>query len=125
MRRYVRAVSRELICSKTTRSQLLDGLQQELSAYAALPYNELCATVGNPEQIAEQLMESVDKAEIYATKRKHWIIIAFALGILVAFLLILITYATYAQEILQGDFYMKQTTSEGEEQIVSDGMLED
>ena len=56
IRRYIRKVSHKLICSKATRFRLLDGLQQELSAYSVLPYNELCATVGNPEQIAEQLM---------------------------------------------------------------------
>ena len=58
VRQYVRAVSRKLICSKATRSKLLNGLKQELSAYSELSYNELCAKVGNPEQIAEQLLES-------------------------------------------------------------------
>ena len=64
VRQYVRAVSRKLICSKATRSKLLNGLKQELSAYSELSYNELCAKVGNPEQIAEQLLESVDETEI-------------------------------------------------------------
>ena len=31
VRQYVRAVSRKLICSKATRSKLLNGLKQELS----------------------------------------------------------------------------------------------
>ena len=71
VRQYVRAVSRKLICSKATRSKLLNGLKQELSAYSELSYNELCAKVGNPEQIAEQLLESVDETEIAVSKRKH------------------------------------------------------
>ena len=45
VRQYVRAVSRKLICSKATRSKLLNGLKQELSAYSELSYNELCAYV--------------------------------------------------------------------------------
>ena len=61
VRQYVRAVSRKLICSKATRSKLLNGLKQELSAYSELSYNELCAKVGNPEQIAEQLLESAER----------------------------------------------------------------
>ena len=38
VRQYVRAVSRKLICSKATRSKLLNGLKQELSAYSEWSY---------------------------------------------------------------------------------------
>lgn len=123
--RYMRAVSRKLSCSKTTRSKLLDGLRQELSAYSALTYNELCETVGNPEQIAEQLMESISEAEISATKRKHQFIIAVVLGILIVLLLTLTAYYIYAQQVVHGDFYLTRTNTESGEQVVSDGMLED
>ena len=41
VRQYVRAVSRKLICSKATRSKLLNGLKQELSAYSELSYLSL------------------------------------------------------------------------------------
>ena len=97
VRQYVRAVSRKLICSKATRSKLLNGLKQELSAYSELSYNELCAKVGNPEQIAEQLLESVDETEIAVSKRKHRFVITLVIGILIVLLLLLAAYYIHAQ----------------------------
>ena len=104
VRQYVRAVSRKLICSKATRSKLLNGLKQELSAYSELSYNELCAKVGNPEQIAEQLLESVDETEIAVSKRKHRFVITLVIGILIVLLLLLAAYYIHAQQVIRGDF---------------------
>ena len=125
VRQYVRAVSRKLICSKATRAKLLDGLQQELSAYSALSYTELCAAVGNPEQIAEQLMESIDETEIDVSKRKRRFIIVLVMGILIVLLLLLAVYYIHAQQVVYGDFHLTRDNTESNEQIVSDGMLED
>lgn len=124
IRRYISIVSHKLICSKATRSKLLGGLRQELSAYSALSYNDLCAKVGNPEHIAEQLMESVSEAEISATKRNHQFIIAIALGILIVLLLTLIAYYIHTQQIIRGDFYFTRSNTESEGQLISNEMLE-
>lgn len=124
VRRYMRAVSRKLICSKTTRSKLLDGLQPELSAYSTLSYDELCAKIGSPEQIAEQLMESVSEAEISAAKRNRQFIIAVVLGILIVLLLTLTVYYIHTQQIIRGDFYFTRSNTESEGQLISDEMLE-
>ena len=43
VRQYVRAVSRKLICSKGNTLQVIERIEQELSAYSELSYNELCA----------------------------------------------------------------------------------
>ena len=110
VRQYVRAVSRKLICSKATRSKLLNGLKQELSAYSELSYNELCAKVGNPEQIAEQLLESVDETEIAVSKRKHRFVIT--------------AYYIHAQQVIRGDFYFTRSNTESDGQLISDEMLE-
>ena len=119
VRQYVRAVSRKLICSKATRSKLLNGLKQELSAYSELSYNELCAKVGNPEQIAEQLLESVDETEIAVSKRKHRFVITLVIGILIVLLLLLA-----AQQVIRGDFYFTRSNTESDGQLISDEMLE-
>ena len=124
IRRYIRKVSHKLICSKATRFRLLDGLQQELSAYSVLPYNELCATVGNPEQIAEQLMESVDETEIAVSKRKRRFVITLVIGILIVLLLLLAAYYIHAQQVIRGDFYFTRSNTESDGQLVSDEMLE-
>ena len=116
VRQYVRAVSRKLICSKATRSKLLNGLKQELSAYSELSYNELCAKVGNPEQIAEQLLESVDETEIAVSKRKHRFVITLVIGILIVLLLLL--------AVIRGDFYFTRSNTESDGQLISDEMLE-
>lgn len=124
VRRYIRAVSRKLICSKATRSKLLDGLRQELSVYSALPYIELCETVGNPEQIAEQLMESVDDTEIAVSKRKRRFVITLVIGILIVLLLLLSVYYIHAQQVIRGDFYFTRSNTESDGQLISDEMLE-
>ena len=121
VRQYVRAVSRKLICSKATRSKLLNGLKQELSE---LSYNELCAKVGNPEQIAEQLLESVDETEIAVSKRKHRFVITLVIGILIVLLLLLAAYYIHAQQVIRGDFYFTRSNTESDGQLISDEMLE-
>lgn len=122
VRQYVRAVSRKLICSKATRSKLLNGLKQELSAYSELSYNELCAKVGNPEQIAEQLLESVDETEIAVSK--HRFVITLVIGILIVLLLLLAAYYIHAQQVIRGDFYFTRSNTESDGQLISDEMLE-
>ena len=62
VRRYARAVSHKLICSKATRFQLLDGLQQELSAYSAIGTYTLCGTF-----ICEESRSAVINDNKYAT----------------------------------------------------------
>ena len=113
VRQYVRAVSRKLICSKATRSKLLNGLKQELSAYSELSYNELCAKVGNPEQIA-----------IAVSKRKHRFVITLVIGILIVLLLLLAAYYIHAQQVIRGDFYFTRSNTESDGQLISDEMLE-
>lgn len=124
-RRYVRAVSHKLICSKATRIKLLDGLYQELSAYSALSFDELCAEVGNPDQTAEQLMEGISGAEIMAAKHKRRLIIGLIVGLFIALSLVLAVWCVHVQQALRGDFHVTENLVENKEQIVSDGMLED
>ena len=124
-RRYVRAVSHKLICSKATRIKLLDGLYQELSAYSALSFDELCAEVGNPDQTAEQLMEGISGAEIMAAKHKRRLIIGLIVGLFIALSLVLAVWCVHVQQALRGDFHVTENLVENKEQIVSGGMLED
>lgn len=125
VRRYVCAVSRRLICSKKTRIKLLEGLQQELSAYSVLSFDALCAEVGDPDQAAEQLMESIEESEIAACKRKRRIIISLVVSIFVVLLMLLTVYCIRVQRIVYGDFCLTRSNTENSEQVVSDGMLEE
>lgn len=125
VRRYVRAVSYKLICSKATRIKLLDGLYQELLAYSALSFDELCAEVGNPDQTADQLMEGISGAEIMAAKHKRRLIIVSIVGLLIVLSLVLAVWCVHVQQALRGDFHVTENFVENEGQIVSDGMIED
>lgn len=48
LHRYLRTISRKLVCYKDTKQTLLEGLEQELSVYSSLSYDELCQEIGNP-----------------------------------------------------------------------------
>ena len=108
MRRYVRAVSRKLICSKATRSKMLDGLQQELSAYSALSFDDLCAEVGSPEQIAAQIMDNISETEISNAKFRHRLIIVSIICILAIIACIFVGYYIHAHQIMRNDFYVEE-----------------
>lgn len=46
LHRYLRTISRKLACYKDTKQTLLEGLEQELSVYSSLSYDELCQEIG-------------------------------------------------------------------------------
>ncbi len=123
--RYVRAVSRRLLCSRATSSRLLDGLRQELLAYPMLSYEELCARIGTPEQTAAQLMETISASEIACAQRKR----RLALGLLILILLVIAVafgaYYIHSQQVMRDDFYVNEQTTSSTNRVVSDGMLED
>ena len=96
----------------------------QFPANSELSYNELCAKVGNPEQIAEQLLESVDETEIAVSKRKHRFVITLVIGILIVLLLLLAAYYIHAQQVIRGDFYFTRSNTESDGQLISDEMLE-
>lgn len=57
----MRTISRKLVCYKDTKQTLLEGLEQELSVYSSLSYDELCQEIGNPTQVSAQLMENISE----------------------------------------------------------------
>ncbi|WP_031476678.1 hypothetical protein [Agathobaculum desmolans] len=122
--RYVRAVSRRLICSKSTRSKLLDGLQQELMIYSALSYDDLCEEIGMPEQIAMQIMDNIDNKEIVRAKRKCYLAAAVILAVFIVILIILGGYFIHSQQVMRNDFYVNEKNTSSTNRIVSDGMLD-
>ena len=71
LHRYLRTISRKLVCKQT----LLEGLEQELSVYSSLSYDELCQEIGNPTQVSAQLMENISEQEIAYMKRRRKMIL--------------------------------------------------
>lgn len=106
--RYVRKVSHKLICSKTTRSQLLDGLQQELSDYSTLSFDDLCAEVGSPEIIAAQIMDNISETEFSNIKLRRRLIVASIICIFVIIACFLVGYYIHAHQIMRNDFYVEE-----------------
>lgn len=124
VRRYVRAVSRRLICSKATRSRLLDGLQQELSAYSTLPYDDLCAQVGSPEQIAAQIMDNISEVEVSNTKRKRRLIVVLIICIFAVTAGVFGGYYIQANQVMRNDFYVEEENTT-DEQVKKDITFEE
>lgn len=75
LHRYLRTISRKLVCYKDTKQTLLEGLEQELSVYSSLSYDELCQEIGNPTQVSAQLMENISEQEIAYMKRRRKMIL--------------------------------------------------
>lgn len=89
LHRYLRTISRKLVCYKDTKQTLLEGLEQELSVYSSLSYDELCQEIGNPTQVSAQLMENISEQEIaYMKRRRKMILCTVSICFVIAFLLL-------------------------------------
>lgn len=84
----MRTISRKLVCYKDTKQTLLEGLEQELSVYSSLSYDELCQEIGNPTQVSAQLMENISEQEIaYMKRRRKMILCTVSICFVIAFAL--------------------------------------
>ena len=89
LHRYLRTISRKLVCYKDTKQTLLEGLEQELSVYSSLSYDELCQEIGNPTQVSAQLMENISEQEIaYMKRRRKMILCTVSICFVIAFALV-------------------------------------
>lgn len=103
--KYCGKVKRHLLCDKRTRQELVDGLLQELlerDFSSDLTYEQLCAELGSPLDMARQLLESVplEQQEKAArqSKNKRWIIIAICLLIVALVIGVLIEAIHQSEE---------------------------
>ncbi len=92
IRRYCRAVGRQLELPGAQRKKLLSGLRQDLEDCHSAQRNDwqaLCAELGEPVETAETLMESVspERRAAYRSGRKKRTVAVIAL---MAMLLILL-----------------------------------
>lgn len=111
LHRYLRTISRKLVCYKDTKQTLLEGLEQELSVYSSLSYDELCQEIGNPTQVSAQLMENISEQEIaYMKRRRKMILCTVSICFVIAFALA-VFYFVHAQSVMRGDFYVQEHNS--------------
>lgn len=104
----MRTISRKLVCYKDTKQTLLEGLEQELSVYSSLSYDELCQEIGNPTQVSAQLMENISEQEIaYMKRRRKMILCTVSICFVIAFALA-VFYFVHAQSVMRGDFYVQE-----------------
>lgn len=73
-------------------------------------YDELCAQLGQPEEVAEALMECVDPEVLCKSKRKKKIILGGLIAALLVACIGLFAYYLHARTILMGDFYISEIT---------------
>ena len=67
---------------KIAFAEVSDSTLSELNG----SYDELCAQLGQPEEVAEALMECVDPEVLCKSKRKKKIIIGISIGVVMAIL---------------------------------------
>ena len=121
----MRTISRKLVCYKDTKQTLLEGLEQELSVYSSLSYDELCQEIGNPTQVSAQLMENISEQEIaYMKRRRKMILCTVSICFVIAFALA-VFYFVHAQSVMRGDFYVQEHNTVESDTFVSSGTLDD
>ncbi len=90
IRRYIKDVSKYLKCSKASRRKCLRSLSKAINALqdkGAVTY-ELCVKeYGPPEKVAEEYLSQLTKKELQRFKKKHAVLIAVVVCILIAFLI--------------------------------------
>lgn len=81
---YLSAVEHGLDCPRRQKRLLLQKFSDSTLSELNGSYDELCAQLGQPEEVAEALMECVDPEVLYKSKRKKKIIIGVGIGAVMA-----------------------------------------
>lgn len=81
---YLSAVEHGLDCPRRQKRLLLQKFSDSTLSELDGSYDELCAQLGQPEEVAEALMECVDPEVLCKSKRKKKIIIGIGIGAVMA-----------------------------------------
>lgn len=97
IRQYCRRVGRILVCRRTTRRSLLEGLEQELLTTCGPDVKSMAALkakVGKPERVALELQETVSSTEqaeeVLKIKRASIIVSVISIILILAMLVLFI-----------------------------------
>ena len=105
--------------------EAVQQMEQELSVYSSLSYDELCQEIGNPTQVSAQLMENISEQEIaYMKRRRKMILYTVSICFVIAFALA-VFYFVHAQFVMRGDFYVQEHNTVESDTFVSSGTLDD
>lgn len=107
---YLSAVEHRLDCPRRQRRLLLQKFSDSTLSELDGSYDELCAQLGQPEEVAEALMECVDPEVLDKSKRKKKIILGGLIAALLVACIGLFAYYLHARTILMGDFYISEIT---------------
>lgn len=107
---YLSAVEHGLDCPRRQKRLLLQKFSDSTLSELDGSYDELCAQLGQPEEVAEALMECVDPEVLCKRKRKKKIILGGLIAALLVACVGLFAYYLHARTILMGDFYISEIT---------------
>lgn len=107
---YLSAVEHGLDCPRRQKRLLLQKFSDSTLSELDGSYDELCAQLGQPEEVAEALMECVDPEVLDKSKRKKKIILGGLIAALLVACIGLFAYYLHARTILMGDFYISEIT---------------
>lgn len=107
---YLSAVEHRLDCPRRQKRLLLQKFSDSTLSELDGSYDELCAQLGQPEEVAEALMECVDPEVLDKSKRKKKIILGGLIAALLVACIGLFAYYLHARTILMGDFYISEIT---------------
>lgn len=107
---YLSAVEHGLDGLRRQKRLLLQKFSDSTLSELDGSYDELCAQLGQPEEVAEALMECVDPEVLDKSKRKKKIILGGLIAALLVACIGLFAYYLHARTILMGDFYISEIT---------------
>lgn len=107
---YLSAVEHGLDCPRRQKRLLLQKFSDSTLSELNGSYDELCAQLGQPEEVADALMECVDPEVLDKSKRKKKIILGGLIAALLVACIGLFAYYLHARTILMGDFYISEIT---------------
>lgn len=105
---YLSAVEHGLDCPRRQKRLLLQKFSDSTLSELDGSYDELCAQLGQPEEVAEALMECVDPEILDKSKRKKKIILGGLIAALLVACIGLFAHYLHARTILMGDFYISE-----------------
>ena len=107
---YLSAVEHRLNCPCRQKRLLLQKFSDSTLSELNGSYDELCVQLGQPEEVAEALMECVDPEVLSKSKQKKKIILGGLIAALLVACVGLFAYYLHARTILMGDFYISEIT---------------
>lgn len=129
LKKYCSKVKKHLICSPSTKDDLIAGLYNELVDASAeqMSYEELETQFGSPKDLAKELQDSVDEKERNEAKNRQKRIKLALLFSVLALVLLSVTATLFARHIWNStpSYYTDEIREHDENDTISPDIIWD